>query len=182
MLLPTVTASQIRACRAPVVWRTRHLPYIRFSSHSLFPQEKIYLEMLRHNELNSAFVPPTFIMGSLYRIRQRLCDYMARYNSLLPFTFLSLFGPENGSSLFFDFDRAVLGKTIWILTWDPPFLLRERMSRLIGGKLLVAKAVLRGSCWSYVLKHHAVPCACLLLLASNTASFKRNIYFRNYFA
>lgn len=84
-LLPTDAASEIvglRLAETPVVHRTGYLPYIHFSSPLLFPQDKIYLETLRHNELNSGFATPMFIMGSLYRFRQCPRDYMARYNYL----------------------------------------------------------------------------------------------------
>lgn len=66
--------------KPPVVRRTGHLPYIHFSSLLLFTQDKIYLEMVRHNELNSGFATPMFIMGSLYRFRRCPRNYMARYN------------------------------------------------------------------------------------------------------
>lgn len=50
--------------KTPVVRRTRHLPYIHFFAPLLFPQDKIYLETLRHKELNSGFATPKFKMGS----------------------------------------------------------------------------------------------------------------------
>lgn len=85
-LLPTDAASEIVGSHlAENPGRSENrvcLPCINFHSPLLFPQDVIYLEAQRHNELSSGFATPMFIMCLLYRFCQCPYDYIARYNYL----------------------------------------------------------------------------------------------------
>lgn len=81
----------------PVVQKTGRLPYVHFSSSLLFPQAKIYLETLGHNELNSACATPMFTMCSLYCLCSLYCKcpHYFKARDYYPSSLSPFFGPEN---------------------------------------------------------------------------------------